>query len=315
MRKRMIAVMVAVIVLQFIMVPVSVIGQILPGVRTVSIVGHRPGFDGSGNAIQRYLLIDVSNGDIEGDGIQDFEPLDPVGILLLLPGGEGRLFLTAGTRNTASTNFVARTRYHFAAEGFIVAVMDAASDFLDHNHARIEDPPGSGFIHGSGLEGHRLPNRVHGEKYKQDLKAVIGDLRQKYPGLPLWAVGTSRGTISAAVAATELADPPDGIVLTSSLTGPSRIGDLSPNNIDLGAVNVPTLIVTNQNDQCPRTRPEDSKRLKKRFTGSPRVQVLIFNGGSAPLTDACDPLAGHGFFGIEQKVIESITRWIKHAEK
>jgi len=295
--------------------PDLVYGQVA-GVRVVTIQGHRKRFDiPIEDAIQRYLLIDVTNGDRDGDGVPDFEPLQPVAILLLLPGGEGRLRLNPTGRENGASYFPIHTRYHFAAEGFIVVAMDAASDFLDHNHAPVEDPPGSNFIHASGLEGHRLSNRVHGDKYKQDLEAVINDLRGQYPFLPLWALGTSRGTESAVVAATELSNPPDGIVLTSSVTGASRRGDLTPANVDLGRVTVPTLIVTNQDDQCPGTNPDGSKRLKERFTASPRVQLLIFNGGRTPLNEPCGALSPHTFFGIEEQVVDAITKWIKDAEK
>lgn len=283
-----------------------------PFIQVVQITGHRLRFDNpSQAAFVRYLLIDPSNADPEVDG---FAPFEPAAILMLFTGGDGRLFLTPTQRQLASTNFLMRTRYHFAAQGFAVAAIDAASDFLDHNHSPTTDS--NGFLHGSGLMGHRPPNRLHGDKYAQDLAAVITDLRLRYLGLPLWAVGTSRGTISAALAAlASVPNPPDGIVLTSSLTGPNAFSDLSPANVNLQAINVPTLIVTNQDDECPNTKPEDSKRLRKRFTASPRVQVRIFNGGSIlSLSGPCDPLSGHGFFGIEQKVIEAIGKWIKHEE-
>lgn len=140
---------------------------------------------------------------------------------------------------------------------------------------------------------------------------MMNDLRGRYPNLPLWAVGTSRGTISAAVSAANVSPPPDGIVLTSSLTGPSAIGDLQ--SADLESITVPVLIVTNQDDACSVTKPEDSKALKRQFTASPRVQVRNVNGGSTPLSDPCDPLSPHGFFGIEHRAIEAVTKWIKGA--
>jgi len=126
-------------------------------------------------------------------------------------------------------------------------------------------------------------------------------------------VGTSRGTISAARAAAELASPADGLVLTSPLTGPSGAGDLG--GVDLESVVAPALVVTNKNDACPVTRPEDAADLKKRLVSSERVRVLFFKGGSQPLTDSCDSLSSHGFFGIEQRVIDAVAKWIKHAEK
>jgi hypothetical protein len=33
------------------------------------------------------------------------------------------------------------------------------------------------------------------------------------------------------------------------------------------------------------------------------------------LSGPCDPLAPHGFFGIEQKVSEAVTDWIRRAER
>ena len=279
-----------------------------PVIQVVEITGYRTRFDNADPAFVRYLLIDPSNADPAIDG---FAPIDPIAVLMLFIGGDGTLNLTLTQQNTGSTNFLARTRYHFTAEGYVVALVDAASDFLDHNHDDTRDA--NGFLHGSGLRGHRLPNRLFGGKYLQDLAAVMNDLRGRYPNLPLWAVGTSQGTISAAVAAADVNPQPDGIVLTSSLTGPSALGDLQ--SVDLESITVPALIVTNQDDACTITKPEDSQALKVRFTASPRVWVRNFDGGSTPLSDPCESLSGHGFFGIEQKVIEAVTKWIKRVEQ
>lgn len=260
-------------------------------VRNIGITVVRENIDPDlGNPTLRYILINPSVDTDDGD----FEPFDSIAVLMLFPGGNGKLFLNETQLNTGKTNFLVRTRYHFAAGGFVVAVIDAASDFLYHNH---------------GLRGHRLPNRLYGDKYLLDLAAVINDLRVKFPDLPLCAVGTSRGTNSAAVAAAELDDLPDGLVLTSSLTGPDSNGDLD--EVDLGEVKVPTLIVTNKDDECSITKPEDSKDLKKRFTAAPKVKVRQFKGGITPLSRSCSSLSGHGFFGIEQKVVKAITKFIK----
>ena len=263
-------------------------------IQVVEINNHRARFDNGDPAFVRYLLIDPSNADPAADG---FAPLDPIAVLMLFTGGDGKLNLALGQLNTGSPNFLVRTRYHFAAERYVVAVVDAASDFL---------------ALGSGLRGHRLPTSLHGDKHLQDLAAVMSDLRVKYPTLPLWAVGTSRGTVSAAVTVTAAVPPADGVVLTSSLTGPDPSEDL--NGVALESVAVPALIVSHTDDGCPVTKPEDSRTLKDRFTASPRVRVRLFHGGSTPVSDPCDPLAPHGFFGIEQRVIEAITNWIRRAE-
>ena len=279
-----------------------------PLVQTVDVTGHRTRFDGPGPAAVRYLLVDPGNADMAVNG---FAPIATRAVLLLFTGGDGRLGFAAGTTNLASTNFVVRTRLHFAAEGFVVAVVDAANDFLAHQHADILGD--AGYNHGPGLKGHRLPGELYGPQHALDLAAVMADLRARYPRLPLWAVGTSRGTLSAAVAAVAVPLPVNGLVLTSSLTGPDAFGDLG--HLPLEAVTVPTLIVTHKDDGCANTRPEDSRALARRLRGAKKVQVLQFEGGSAPLSNPCDPLDAHGFFGVEQPVIDAIARWILQATK
>jgi hypothetical protein len=41
---------------------------------------------------------------------------------------------------------------------------------------------------------------------------------------------------------------------------------------------------------------------------------MRFDGGSAPLSNPCDPLSPHGYFGIDQKVVDAIARWIRRRE-
>jgi hypothetical protein len=263
---------------------------------------------GSAPLAVRYILIDPGNAIAARDG---FDPLERTAVLMLFIGGDGTLGLTAGQLNTGSPNFLARNRNHFAAEGFVVAVVDAATDFNAHTHALTTDP--NGFVHGSGLRGHRLPGRLHGDKHLFDLQTVMADLRNRYPGVPLWAVGTSRGTVSAAVTATSVIPPVDGLVLTSSLTGPDASEDM--NDVALESVAAPVLIVSHKDDACPITRPEDSDALRHRFASSPRVKVRHLSGGSTPISPPCDPLAPHGFFGIDQKAVEAITKWIRGREE
>src|SRR5262245_13200768 len=81
---------------------------------------------GTGPVFVRYILIDPGNADPVRDG---FTPLERVAVLALYIGGDGTLNLGAGQVNTGSPNTVARNRYHFAAEGYVVAVVDAAKDF------------------------------------------------------------------------------------------------------------------------------------------------------------------------------------------
>jgi pimeloyl-ACP methyl ester carboxylesterase len=261
----------------------------------IQVPVNRARFNGApGNVFVRYILIDPGNADPVRDG---FTPLERIAVLVLYIGGDGTLNLGAGPPpqlNTGSPNTVARNRYHFAAEGFVVAVVDAANDF---NNSPI------------GLRGRRL-----GAAHLADLTTVMADLRERYPGLPIWGVGHSRGTLSAALTAVSVQPPADGLVLMSSLTGnpANPTEDLSA--IDIESITGPALIVSHLGDVCAFTNPDDSRALRNRFIASERAKFRPFEGGSAPLSDPCDPLAPHGFFGIDQKVVDAITKWVRRRE-
>ena len=247
----------------------------------------------------RYILIDPGNADPVRDG---FMPLERVAVLVMFIGGDGAMDFRQGQLNAGSPNPVARNRYHFAAEGYVVAVVDAATDF--------------------NASGIGLRNRRFGAAHVSDLGVLMADLRGKYPALPIWAVGHSRGTLSAGVMATvpqvtptgEEIRPADGLVLLSSLTGNPATPSEDLSRVDLESFPGPALIVSHQADTCAFTLPEDSRALRKRFTASEKAKFRDFSGGSAPLTDPCDPLAPHGFFGIDQKVVDAVTKWIKRRE-
>ena len=125
-------------------------------------------------------------------------PANPKAAVVLFSGGLGGLqIFPNGSFKLSEKNFLVRTRQLFADQGLLVALVDAPSD--------RQSPP--------YLGGFRQK-----PEHAADIKAVIAWLRQQSK-VPVWLVGTSRGTVSAAFVATELAghDGPDGIVLTSTI--------------------------------------------------------------------------------------------------
>jgi dienelactone hydrolase len=265
-------------------------GPVLQQVQ-VPVARARVPNSGSGPVFVRYILIDPGNADPVRDG---FMPIERTAVLVMYIGGDGTLNLGVGQVNTGSPNPVGRNRYHFAAEGYVVAVVDAANDF--------NNTP-------TGLRGRRF-----GAAHLADLQAVMADLRNRYQGLPIWGVGHSRGTLSATMTALAVEPPVDGLVLLSSLTGDPANPSEDLSALDVESIGAPVLIVSHKGDLCAFTDPEDSKALKKRFIASERAKFRDFNGGAAPVSDPCDPLAPHGFFGIDQKLVDAVTRWIGRRE-
>jgi hypothetical protein len=161
---------------------------------------------------------------------------------------------------------------------------------------------------------YRLPNGLMDQQgsgaHITDILQLIAWARSTVPGVPVWVVGTRRGTAGAFVAA--LYDPgaggPDGLVFASPVTSTDPDSVLSAN---LAAITVPTLIINNSDNMCNGTLPSSDPAVKQALTSSPKVAIEMVTGDSfTPLTDQCKDLSPHGFFGIEPKTVKKIASWI-----
>jgi pimeloyl-ACP methyl ester carboxylesterase len=216
-------------------------------------------------------------------------PESPRAAVVLFAGGHGGLQISStGAFGWGGGNFLVRTRDLFAAQDLTVAVVDAPSD-------RQRDPFLGGF--------RQTPQHV------SDIKAVIAWLKQ-HGGLPVWLVGTSRGTQSAAYIATQL-DPaaggPDGLVLTSTILTDPR-GRPVP-DMALDRVVVPVLVVHHRADGCRLCAYSEIPRLMKGLSAAPRKELVTVEGGQ-DRGDPCEALAHHGFNGLEREVVARIAAWI-----
>jgi hypothetical protein len=216
-------------------------------------------------------------------------PGAPVASVILFAGGNGVLG-SAHRPVLNSKNFLIRSRGAFAAAGFLVASVDVPSD------------------HPVGLAGFRSS-----AEHAQDIAAVIAYLRRT-ASVPVWLIGTSMGTISAANAAARLqSGGADGLVLTSTIVAASRNAAPVGDSVDVGAIAIPTLFVHNKDDACPLCPFDAVAPLMQRFTRAPRKALIAVSGGSPPQSVPCEALSRHGYFGIEDEVVADIVRWIKGA--
>jgi alpha-beta hydrolase superfamily lysophospholipase len=111
----------------------------------------------------------------------------PVASAILFPGGNG---VVASVRN----NFLLRVAGRFSAQGIDVAVVDAPSD----------------------QAGGMTPQFHQSRQHADDIAAVIALLKRRAP-LPVWLVGTSNGSISAANGAARIGPPGVAGVVLSGL--------------------------------------------------------------------------------------------------
>jgi dienelactone hydrolase len=222
---------------------------------------------------QRFLIIPAS---------------EPKAVVMLFAGGHGGLQLNdAGTPRWGNNNFVVRTARSYAARGLTVALIDAPSD--------RQSPP--------YLTGFR-----DSAEHAADVKAVIAWIRNE-TRVPVWLIGTSRGTQSVAASAVALkgGGGPDGLVLTSTILNDSRSRPVP--DMALDTLRVPVLVVHHEQDACRACPFREVPKLMEKISSAPRKELIAVRGGNDQ-GDPCEALAYHGFNGLEQDVVARITAWV-----
>jgi len=219
----------------------------------------------------------------------------PIAAILLFVGDHGNLGLMSdGGMAWGESNLLMRTRGLFRRHGFVVAMVDAPSDRNGRD----------------GLYGFRAS-----QEHADDISAVAAFVRAR-AGVPVWAIGTSRGAESSTNVA---ARRPDGCVagigLVAAVTTPKSDPPSMPGCIfdsPLSRINVPVLVVHHIDDACPYSPCDDVPRVRAALVSAPSIDVMIYAGGLPPEGDPCRPYHAHGFFGIEEAVVADIVGRVVH---
>lgn len=219
-------------------------------------------------------------------------PEKPVAAVILFPGGDGAIGFTrlgSASRSEYGNIFLVRSYKAFVNKGLMVAVIDAPS-----GTAKMS----TGF-------------RV-GRQHATDIMAVV-DFLKKRSDVPIWLVGTSRGTYSAASVALKMEGRISGLILTSTMTRDHsekwKDGILA---LNLRSFTKPVLIVAHKGDTCDVTPPANASKLQMAFSRSQRVEVAMLEGGLRAASGLCAGLSPHGFYGVENQAISRITDFIIH---
>lgn len=213
-------------------------------------------------------------------------PHSPRAAVILFAGGHGGLSIRDdGEFGWGKGNFLVRSRELFVREGLAVAVIDAPSDRAQLGESRLSDD------------------------HVTDVKALIAWLRAQAP-LPVWLVGTSRGTQSAAwvaVHAPRAKGGPDGVVLTATVLADPRSRAVP--RMDVEGIAVPVLVVHHKDDGCRVCPYAAAPGLVAQLAAAKRRELVAFEGG-IDRGDPCGAMAHHGFNGIEAAVVGRIAAWI-----
>lgn len=196
----------------------------------------------------------------------------PVASVVLFPGGSG---VVAAVRN----NFLLRIVPDLVAQGFTVAVADVPSD----------------------MPGGMTPPFRAGSAHAQDIAAIVAMLKAR-AAVPVWLIGTSRGSISAANGG---AGPGvAGVVLTSSVWRHGMALTAAEQ------IRAPVLIVHNRDDGCSESPFDEVEPFRARLTQARPVQVIAVSGGTSR-SGPCQALSPHGYLGIESQVVIPIAGFIR----
>lgn len=215
-------------------------------------------------------------------------PPSPRAAVILFAGGHGGLQIAPdGSFGWGKGNFLVRSRQLFVDQGLLTVVIDAPSD--------RQSPP--------YLAGYR-----QGPEHAADVQAVIAWVRQQ-SGLPVWLVGTSRGTQSVVAVATRLsrADGPDGLVLTSTILTDPKAPSVPAMALD--KLSIPVLVAHHELDGCSHCAFSEIPNFMQKLDALPRKHLLTFRDGISR-GDPCEAMAYHGFNGIEREVVGQIAGWL-----
>jgi hypothetical protein len=211
-------------------------------------------------------------------------------IAILFPGSGGVIGLRNenGKPRFSPGNFLVRSRAEFVKRGVAAAIIDAPSDQ-------------------QGGWGMTDEFRLSDDHFK-DLSAVVADLSKKFAGVPLFLIGTSRGTISAAALGARFDQEVAGVVLTSTLFREAgrKAKEQGPglSRFDFATIKTPLLFVHHVSDGCEFTPYSDAARWGEKY---PLISVY---GGPLPQSGPCDAYSQHGYLGKESETVEQLVNWM-----
>jgi len=185
-------------------------------------------------------------------------------VLIVMPGSSGLVRAQPGNGQPSfqgKSNFLVRSRVLLSGDDIAVATTDA-------------------------------------ELNADRMRAIVGDLRSRFPGAPIYIAGTSRSTNVTAYLTDKMDGEVAGFIHTSAMAAIS--------GLDTRGRRSRHLIVTHRQDGCSATPPSASISNHERFG----TELIVIDGGISE-GNSCQPFAYHGFNGVEAQVADKIRAWIR----
>ena len=143
--------------------------------------------------------------------------------------------------------------------------------------------------------------------FEVEIEKIVHKIKPR-PGIYLKMLAFDPG--GANVAANIKEGGPDGVALLASVGVPNKHGG-NVLDFNLGGIAIPVLVVHHNDDGCKVTTVTGAKDIKAALTGSKAAELMIFKGGSSGNGKECGAKSHHGFLGLEKKVVNAVSDWIK----
>lgn len=204
--------------------------------------------------------------------------------LIFFPGGNGAgPFKVTGDGVVSGWNFLVRSAEDFVESGLSVFTVAPPSDHSTGMSTGFRESP----------------------EHAADISSLATYLEQQgYERIFL--VGNSRGTLSATFLGAFLKDRHlKGVILTSALEYENFLRWLP-----LEQLRLPILMVHHRDDACRVSSYEEARITRAALSATTAVDFTEVSGGAYPRSAPCDNLSAHGFFGVEEKVVQVIADWV-----
>lgn len=178
-------------------------------------------------------------------------------------------------------NFLVRSRHYLLSAQVITLLLDCRSDFdsvcPDNYQASLER--------------------------SKDIEDLVAEVKRRFTSInEVWAVSTSRGTITTAGLLKHKGESYAGIIHTAG-TYDMAIDQ----GVDFGPYKTPQFIFHHKDDPCRYTYHRDAARLSEKWG----IKLVTVRGGSGFRGAACQAFTQHGFTGIEEKVALAIRHVVE----
>jgi hypothetical protein len=208
-------------------------------------------------------------------------PKKPTAAVILFAGGGGKIEIQTDGSILSDGNFLVRSRERFVKHGYMTAVFDVPTD-----------------------QSTLRENRTEGW-HVWDVATVVAYIKHRY-GLPVWLVGTSRGTMTVGYVGAQLNKFIDGVAFTASMDDAAHL--------PIGRITVPAFVMHHAKDDCFVTNPSSATDISKGLVKSPKVELVFLKGG-IDQGNPCQARAYHGFNGIEDEAVGKIAGFINQTLK